>query len=125
MCVVYKAELGGYDYSARPVVCIHLSLGSAGPTVHNPQSNVGSALTRQLLPEWAMSKLHYTRVYPNYIIYSRCSSAVGMATTLRAGPSAVRIPIMERRFSVLESVYTRSGDHPTSCSMGSGVLTRG
>ena len=48
-----------------------------------------------------------------------------MATALRARRSAVPVPIRERRFSGLESAYTRSGDHPASCSMGSGVLTRG
>ena len=79
-------------------ICLKVQLC---PAVHNPQFDVGSALTRQLLPEWAISKIHYTRIYLNYIIASRRNSSLGTATALRVEPSAVRIPVGKRRFSLL------------------------
>ena len=49
-------------------------------------------------------------------------SSVGMATELRAGRSGYRISARAR---ISAPVQTRPGAHPTSCTMGTGSLSRG
>jgi hypothetical protein len=46
------------------------------------------------------------------------SSSVGIATELRAGRSGDRIPVEGARFYA--PVQTGPGDHPASCTMGTG-----
>ena len=52
-------------------------------------------------------------------------SVVGIANRLWAEWSGVRIPIVARDFSLLQTVQTISWAHPASHSMGTGVLSRG
>ena len=50
---------------------------------------------------------------------------VDIVTGLRAGQSEVGISAEARYFYFLQIVQTGSGAHPHSCSMGTGVLSRG
>jgi hypothetical protein len=51
-------------------------------------------------------------------------SVVGIGTRLRDGRSGVRILVGTRDMSLLQNVQTGCGAHPTSCSVGHGILPR-
>jgi hypothetical protein len=57
-------------------------------------------------------------------IWASRASAVGIVTGLRTGLSRVRISVVVRDSSVFQNVYTGSGAHPASYSVGTGVLFR-
>lgn len=59
---------------------------------------------------------------PTVVTAYRPGSVIGIATTLRSG---LRVPVGAVDFSFLQNVKTGCGAHPTCCSMGSGVLSRG
>jgi len=52
-------------------------------------------------------------------------TTVSYSTRLRVGRSGVPIPVWAKDFSLLHTLQTGSGAHPTSYSMGTGILSQG
>ena len=128
-------------WAAGPVWTGAENLASTGIQPRTVQSEAGRYTDYAILALWVRSILLWNTKHtwwrfkdptcsgrPKYV----CNSGIwlwcsvdGIATRIRAGRYGIRMPVGERDFFVLQYVQTGSGDHPTSCLVGTGVLCLG